>query len=136
MWRDRARRGPLGGGPLRRGFPECSLIAGRLMTGSRGHSESERAGAALQAAAPPLIRPLHAGRTAGTARRHGGRRLPGPSSIHSSLHPSHVHPVFSLCCPDFLILGFHKHFGEGDQKNLPYNLCIDKKKHADCYLCC
>lgn len=43
--------------PLWHGFPRMLSDSGRLMTGSRGHSESERAGAALQTGAPLSLGP-------------------------------------------------------------------------------
>ena len=72
-------------------LPRMLSDSGRLMTGSRGHSESERAGATLQTGAPlSLGQSTQAAQPAPPAATGGGRRLPSHPSIHSSLH---------LCCP-------------------------------------
>lgn len=65
-------------------LPRMLSDSGRLMTGSRGHSESERAGATLQAGSPLSLGPVHAGRTACPARRDGGRRLLSHPSFHGA----------------------------------------------------
>lgn len=63
-------------------LPRMLSDSGRLMTGSRGRSESERAGATLRTGAPPLIRPVRTGRTACPARCYRGCCLLSHPSIH------------------------------------------------------
>lgn len=71
-------------------LPRMLSDSGWLMTGSHGHSESERAGAALRTRAPPLIRPVHTAHMDlphPAAMAGGCCCLPSHPSIHSFIGP-------------------------------------------------
>lgn len=68
-------------------LPRMLSDSGRLMTGSRGHSESERAGATLQTGAPlSLGQSAQAAQPAPPAATGGAASRPIHPSIHLSVH--------------------------------------------------
>lgn len=97
------------------------------MTGSHGHSESERAGAALHTGAPPLIRGVHRGRMAPPRPPLWGccclqshhpiiSSLHYPSIIHSFIlpHPQPSHHIHKDTLvnlrqrPQFILINSHE----------------------------
>ncbi len=67
-------------------LPSMLSDSGRLMTGSGGHSESERAGAALQTGAPLSLGQSTQAAQLCPARRHRGCCFPSHPCIHPSIH--------------------------------------------------
>lgn len=108
-------------------LPRMHSDSGWLMTGSHGHSESERAGAALHTGAPPLIRGVHRGRMAPPRPPLWGccclqshhpiiSSLHYPSIIHSFIlpHPQpshHIHKDTLVTLrqrPQFILINSHE----------------------------